>query len=156
VNLPAALHRPNGAFVTLLVAGELNGCIGDVAGSASLAVSVADLAIKAAFHDPRLPALTSSDLAGLTIEVSLLSSRIEVPAGSRTELLQQLRRDEHGLTIRSGSRRALFLPSVWRQLPRPDQFVDQLLRKAGLPHGAWPDDLVAAVFTTTTVSRHLA
>lgn len=154
-DLPTPLRLPNGAFVTLHVAGRLNGCIGDVAGSAPLAVSVAELAIKAAFHDPRLPLLRRVDLAHLSIEVSLLSPHVEVPAGSRTELLQHVHPDDHGLVLAAGSRRALFLPDVWRQLPRPDDFVDQLLRKAGLPADAWPGDLAAAVFTTTSIHRHL-
>ncbi len=155
VDLPPALHRSIGAFVTLVVAGELNGCVGDITGSASLAVSVTELAIRAAFDDPRLPALREADLPSLSIEVSLLSAQVEVPARSRAELVQALRRNEHGLIIRSGVRRALFLPSVWRQLPQPERFVDQLLHKSGLPLHAWPDDLVAAVFTTSTVHRRL-
>lgn len=151
--LPVVLRQPCGVFVTLHVAGELNGCIGNISGAGPLVTNVAELAVKAAFEDPRLPALRRHDLARLSIEVSLLSALLEVPARSRAELLQQLWRGEHGLVIRSGAHQAVFLPSVWEQLPEPERFLDQLLRKAGLPPERWPDDLVAAVFTTTTFAR---
>lgn len=155
VDLPPALQRPTDVFVTLHVAGELNGCVGRIDHGESLAVAVPHLATKAAFEDPRLPALEPEDLTRLSIEVSLLSARVIVPAASRAQLLRHVRRGEHGLAIRSGDRRALFLPAVWRQLPEPDHFLDQLLRKAGLTHDSWPDDLMAAVFTTATTHRHL-
>jgi AmmeMemoRadiSam system protein A len=153
--LPPSLAQPLGAFVSLHVAGELNGCIGNIGGTTAIAVSVAELAVKAAFEDPRLPALRPDDLAALDIEISVLSARVEVPARTRSDLLAQLRPGEHGLVLRSGHRHALFLPSVWEQLPHPDLFVDQLLRKAGLPSHAWPADVLAELFTTATVRRAL-
>ena len=60
--LPANLHRPSGAFVTLTVHDELNGCIGTVGGDEPLGLAVARLAAAAAVDDPRLPRLSSSDL----------------------------------------------------------------------------------------------
>lgn len=146
---------PGGAFVTLHVAGRLNGCIGHLGESSALAVTVSELAVKAAFHDPRLPELQTADLHDLRIEISLLSPSREVPARSRAELFEHLRVHEHGLVLASGRRRALFLPDVWQQLPDPDDFVDHLLRKAGLRADRWPDDLTAEVFTTAAVRREL-
>lgn len=153
VSLPPSLHRPAGAFVTLRIAGELNGCIGNVDGDAAVAVSVAELAVKAAFDDPRLPALRPTDLAELTIEISLMSVGVTVPAGSRSELLGHVEPFRHGLILASGNRRALFLPDVWEQLRRPDEFLDHLLHKAGIPTGSWPADLRAERFTTASVRR---
>ncbi len=154
--LPTSLARPIGAFVSLHVAGELNGCIGNMGGTTAIAASVTELAVKAAFEDPRLPALRSVDLTDLHIEISLLSARVEVPARTRSELVAQLRPVEHGLVLRSGYRQALFLPSVWEQLPHPDLFVDQLLRKAGISPTTWPGDMLAELFTTATVHRELS
>lgn len=152
-SLTPPLLRPTGAFVTLHVGGELNGCIGNVTGSGPLAASIADLAIKAAFADPRLPALRPADLDRLDIEISLLTEPNEVPARSRAELLQHLRPGVDGLILHSGAHQAVFLPTVWRQLPEPDRFVDHLLLKAGLPTASWPRDLTAFVFTTATFRR---
>lgn len=154
--LPPALGRRCGAFVTLHVAGELNGCIGDIDGSDELAVDVGRLALRAAFDDPRLPALQCDDLATLGIEISLLSTPAAIAAGTRPELLRQVASHRPGLIVERGRHRGVFLPIVWRQLPRPDDFVDQLLHKAGLPVDPWPHDLAASVFTTASIHRDLA
>lgn len=153
--LPPALRVRRGAFVTLHVSGELNGCIGNIDGVDSIADDVGDLAVKAAFDDPRLPALRLADLANLSIEISLLSRPVEIPAGTRTELLRHLRIRADGLIIEHEQRRGIFLPVVWEQLPHPDEFLDQLLRKAGLRSDPWPAGLSAAVFTTASVQRRL-
>ncbi|MFW2333861.1 AmmeMemoRadiSam system protein A [Ilumatobacter sp.] len=153
--LPPALRQRRGTFVTLHVAGELNGCLGNIEGTGSLAVDVPDHAIGAAFEDPRLPALRPDDLTAVSIEISLLSSPSRVPATTRAELLRHLRADEHGLILECGRKRALLLPAVWRQLRQPDRFVDQLLRKARLPVDPWPTGVRAAVFTTSAVHRRL-
>jgi AMMECR1 domain-containing protein len=41
---------------------------------------------------------------------------------------------------------------VWEQLPRPQQFLEQLKRKAGLPRAFWSDDLKAWRFACRSVS----
>ena len=154
-SLSPELRRPIGAFVTLHVGGALNGCIGNITASEPLAPEVARLALAAAFADPRLPALGSDELDRLDIDISLLSEPTGIPARSRHELLAHLRPGDDGLIIRSGRHQALFLPSVWRQLPQPDDFVDQLFRKARLRPEPWPTDLTASGFTTATVHRSL-
>jgi len=153
--LPERLRQPCGAFVTLHVDGQLNGCIGNIDTNDPLGMCIARLAIQAAFEDPRLPQLTEADLHGLQIEVSLLSPHTEVPAGTRAQLIGQLTAGVHGLIIASGHHRAVFLPSVWAQLPDPEQFLDQLLRKAGLATTRWPSDMHAEVFTTESFGRQL-
>jgi AmmeMemoRadiSam system protein A len=149
------MQQPCGAFVTLYVDGELNGCIGNIDSRDPLGACIATLAVQAAFEDPRLPKLHREDLDGLHIEVSLLSPRGEVPANSRSQLLEQLTPGVHGLIIASEHHRAVFLPSVWAQLPVPDHFLDQLLRKAGLSTRGWPNDMHAEVFTTESFGRQL-
>ncbi|HMS90157.1 MAG TPA: AMMECR1 domain-containing protein [Acidimicrobiales bacterium] len=74
-DLPAVLHECRGAFVTLHVAGALNGCIGAIVADEPLAPTVARLARSAAFDDPRLPATTPADLAHPSIDASVLSRR---------------------------------------------------------------------------------
>ena len=151
--LPERLRRPGGAFVTLHVDGKLNGCIGHIESDEAIGVCVSNLAIQAAFADHRLPNLRRRDLPGLHIEISLLSPRTTIPAGTREALLEHVRPHVDGLIIAGGNRRAVFLPSVWAQLRLPDQFLDQLLRKAGLPTTGWPTDMHAEVFTTESFGR---
>jgi AMMECR1 domain-containing protein len=42
-----------------------------------------------------------------------------------------------GVIIRKGHTSATFLPQVWEQLPRPEDFLTHLCTKAGLPSDAW-------------------
>lgn len=151
--LPEALRRPCGAFVTLHVDGHLNGCIGNIDGTDPIGKCVVNLARQAAFDDPRLPKLRRNDLDHLEIEVSILSPRRAIAAGTRAELIEQLEPHVHGLIIESGTHRAVFLPDVWAQLPAPETFVDRLLHKAGLVPAVWPTDMRAALFTTSSVTR---
>lgn len=153
-SLPPALSTRRGAFVTLTVDGELNGCIGDVAGRQALAHAVARLALAAAFDDPRLPALRPDQYERLAVEVSVLSPWSPVVAADRGELSAGLRPGIDGLMVGAGHRTGLFLPDVWDQLPDPDDFLDQLWRKAGLPASTWPDTILR--FTTQRLRRGTA
>ncbi|HSJ91562.1 MAG TPA: AmmeMemoRadiSam system protein A [Ilumatobacter sp.] len=149
--VPEALRARRGAFVTLTVDGELNGCIGDVAGNQPLHEAVARLALSAAFDDPRLPPLHPHQYERLTIEVSVLTPFEPVVAGDRAELVALLQPHVDGVVIRAGYCSGLFLPGVWSQLPDPDLFLDQLWRKAGLPTSVWPETIDR--FTTQHLSR---
>jgi len=147
------LHQTLGVFVTLKVRGDLNGCIGSIQGDDPLAESVARYAWAAAFSDPRLPPLRRSEYEHLHIEVSVLSPLTGLPSASRSDLRRELRPGVDGLFIRSGERRAVFLPSVWDQLHSVEVFIDHLLRKAGLAPTVWPDDLHASRFSAQKIGR---
>ena len=151
--LHADLSEARGAFVTLRVRGELNGCIGSIEGEEPLGIAASRHAWSAAFADPRLPPLRRADHENLEIEVSVLSPLSPLPAGSRSELLNALRPRVDGLLIAVGTRRAVFLPSVWDQLPSADQFVEHLLLKAGLAPDVWPTELRAHRFTAQKISH---
>ena len=150
---PPALRQPIAAFVTLIVDGALNGCIGGIDGREPLGAAVAHHAWAAAFTDPRLPPLRAADYDDLVIEISLLSPLKPLAARTREELLAGLRPHVDGLVLQAGARRALFLPVVWEQLPEPAAFVDHLLLKAGLPARSWPPTIAASRFTATRYSR---
>jgi uncharacterized protein len=152
-HLPNELRRAVGTFVTLNVRGQLNGCIGSIETDDAVAVSVARHAWSAAFRDPRLPALRWVDYDHLDIEVSLLSPLSPILASTRDDLLDVLEPGVDGLLIASGSRRAVFLPSVWEQLPTPEAFLRHLFHKAGLDPATWPDDLRAFGFTAEKYGR---
>ncbi len=154
--LPDELRRPVGAFVTLNVHGALNGCIGSIETDEPLGVSVARHAWSAAFTDPRLPALRWVDYEHLDIEISILSPLTPIAAPSREALLGVLEPGVDGLLIAAGSRRAVFLPSVWEQLASAETFVTHLFHKAGLDPTSWPGNLRAFVFTAEKFGRSAA
>jgi AmmeMemoRadiSam system protein A len=145
--LPEPARERRGVFVTLMVAGELNGCIGSLEGADPLAVAVPSLAWEAAFADPRLPALSRSDVNALAIKVSVLSTLEKMAAATEAEVVAALRPGVDGLVLAAGLRRATFLPSVWESLPDPVQFVRQLGAKAHLRAGSWPEGLSAFRYT---------
>jgi AmmeMemoRadiSam system protein A len=152
-DLPPALQEKRGVFVTLLVDGALNGCIGSIDGDEPLGQAVPRLARSAAFADWRLPSLRTSDYPSLTIEVSLLSPLEPVPAASRRQLLDQLRPGVDGLLLEAGPRRGVFLPVVWEKVPDPDDFLDHLLNKAGIRPRTWPAEMAAWRFTVEKLTR---
>jgi hypothetical protein len=60
---------------------------------------------------------------------------------SEQQLIDQLRPGEDGLIIQDGPHRATFLPSVWHQLPGPEDFIQHLKRKAGLSVDYWSNTI---------------
>ena len=142
--MPPALSPWRATFVTLTENGRLRGCIGSPAPRRPLIDDAVANAVQAGFADPRFPPLKESDLPGLRLDVSILSHPRPIAAESESALAGALEPDRDGLIIGSGRRRALFLPSVWRQLPDARVFVRHLLAKADLT--GWPEGLEAMRF----------
>ena len=155
-SLPARLQDPRGAFVTLHVRDELNGCIGRLETDEKLGALIPVLAFESAFGDPRLPALQETDLPWLHVEISILSPLERMAVRDRADLLAALRPGTDGLLIRAVPYQATFLPAVWASAPEPDYFVDLLFRKAGLPPGGWPPDLQVYRYRTVSFGRPAA
>jgi AmmeMemoRadiSam system protein B/AmmeMemoRadiSam system protein A len=127
------LRQPGATFVTLLKNGELRGCIGSLQAAKPLAEDVADNALGAAFRDPRFPELSAAEWPQCRVEVSLLSVPKPLRFADEADLLRQILQREDGLILEADGRRATFLPQVWQSVPDKRAFLDELLRKAGLP-----------------------
>lgn len=153
--LPPALRERHGAFVTIEVDGELNGCIGSIVAAEPLGVAVPQLAWKAAFADPRLPALTPAEYPLSEIKISVLSPLEAVPASSEAELLANLEAGRDGVLIRSGAVNATFLPAMWAKLPDALTFLRHLEAKAGLRPGSWPRHMDAWRYRSTEFRRRV-
>ncbi len=87
------------------------------------------------------------------IEVSLLSPLEPVSFVDEADLLRRLRPGIDGLVLEHDGRRGTFLPAVWRQLPRPEEFLRQLKRKAGLDPGFWAPELSVSRYTVDSWSE---
>jgi AmmeMemoRadiSam system protein A len=138
-----ALDTECGAFVTLHEAGRLRGCIGYIRAVKPLRQTVAEMAVQAALHDPRFPAVTAAEIPDLDIEISVLSPLEGVDDVSSIEV------GRHGLIIQDARHSGLLLPQVateqgWDR----DTFLDHTCLKAGLEPGAWRrDDVTILRFT---------
>jgi AmmeMemoRadiSam system protein A len=149
------LQVPAACFVTLKKQGELRGCIGSLEAHRSMVEDVAHNADSAAFSDPRFPPLREEELAGLELDISLLTPAEEIHFSSEADLLSQIRPGIDGLIIEEGYRRGTFLPSVWEQLPRPEQFLQHLKLKAGLPPDHWSGNIRVSRYTTQIFGKRL-
>lgn len=131
------LQTPCGVFVTLKKNHRLRGCIGTLEGREPLAQGVRTYAEHAAFHDPRFAPLSAGELDQVTIEVSVLTPPQPLAYTDVKDLPALLRPGVDGVILRKGNAGATFLPQVWEQLPRPEDFLSQLCLKAGLPASEW-------------------
>lgn len=150
----AFLDRPGACFVSLHRRGELRGCIGNITPMPTLRAAVTHNAVAAALRDPRFPPLARLELADTLLEISLLSALSPIPCDTEAALLAALRPNIDGLQIAAGPHRAVFIPSVWDQLPDPRQFLTNLRAKARIPPGRWPADMHAERFTAEHFAEH--
>ena len=130
-------REKRGTFVTLKIKGQLRGCMGCLTPSETIMEGIQGNAVNSAFNDPRFPQLTPDELARAEIDISILTTPRKLEYSGADDLLNKLRPDVDGLIINKGPARATFLPQVWSQLPKPEDFLAHLCRKAGLPDDEW-------------------
>jgi AmmeMemoRadiSam system protein A len=132
-----AFQEQRGTFVTLKIRNQLRGCMGCLTPSETILEGIKRNAINAAFNDPRFPPLTTPEFEEAEIEVSILTTPQELQYSDGSDLLKKLRPNIDGAIISQGMARATFLPQVWEQLPRTEDFLSHLCRKAGLSPDEW-------------------
>jgi AmmeMemoRadiSam system protein A len=131
--MPEVLRKKMGAFVTLRKNKEdLRGCIGYIKGIHPLHQTVREMAVQAAFHDPRFEPVRKDEWAGIDIEISVLSPLKKIKSVEEIEV------GVHGILIEKGFNSGLLLPQVatengWDRAT----FVEYTCYKAGLPKDAW-------------------
>jgi AmmeMemoRadiSam system protein A len=132
--LTETLRERRGAFVSLHSRGQLRGCIGRIQPNQPLHQIVEEMALAAAFEDPRFSPLTLKELKDLELEISVLTPL------QRIKDMQEIEVGKHGLYIKKGFHSGLLLPQVatehrWNTLT----FLEETCRKAGLPRNAWKE-----------------
>jgi AmmeMemoRadiSam system protein A len=128
------LEEQRGAFVTLTIGGSLRGCIGQIRSRQPLYQAVADMALAAAFEDPRFVPLSEAEFAIAEIEISVLTPL------RRVHDLEKIEVGRDGLMIKLDLHSGLLLPQVatehgWDRI----QFLEQTCLKAGLPKNSYRD-----------------
>lgn len=136
-SLPPELQAHGACFVTLTHGDSLRGCIGSLEARQPLAVDVQEHAGDAAFRDFRFPPLTESELAGLHVEISVLSAPEPLKYNTPEELPGLLNPGIDGVVLSRGMRRATFLPQVWEKVTDPNSFLDMLCEKMGVDYDLW-------------------
>ena len=146
------LFNKGASFVTLTENGQLRGCIGSVFGRQSVAKDVADNTYAAALEDKRFNPLTAQDLPNLKISISLLTGYERIRYQDEADLLRQIEAGKDGIVLRSGDRQALFLPSVWKELPDKQEFLNNLKLKAGMTPSYWSNKIKVYRFYTVEIT----
>ncbi len=129
-----ALEEHRGAFVSLKKRGRLRGCIGFIEAKKPLVRTVEEMAIAAAFQDPRFSPLRKEELKDVQLEISVLTPLRKIADVGEIEV------GTHGLYIRRGGCAGLLLPQVateWRW--DRGTFLMETCCKAGLEPDAWRD-----------------
>jgi len=126
------LLEKRGCFVTLHTEGRLRGCIGIFEGRDALWKNIEEMAVQAAFHDPRFPPLSSEEFDKIDIEISVLSPLKKI------DDVDEIIVGEHGVYMTRGFNRGVLLPQVateqgWDR----DTFLDHTCLKAGLDTECW-------------------
>ncbi len=124
------LARPAAAFVTIYVADQLRGCLGELGAETPLARVVARCSWRAARFDSRFEPIQCDELGEVRVKISVLGPLRTIDGPD------DIRIGRDGLLIEHAARRGLLLPEVaadhgWDA----PAFLAQLYRKAGIaPH----------------------
>lgn len=127
------LNREMGAFVTLHKRGELRGCIGNIIGRGPLCLTVRDMAVEAALHDPRFTPVGIGEMRDIDVEISVLSELEKVDDVNKIVM------GKHGVLVRKGSAGGVYLPQVATETgwTREEFLTSLCAHKAGLLPDAW-------------------
>ena len=130
------LQAKSGAFVTLKIDGHLRGCIGFIVAVKPLVETIQEMALSAAFRDPRFPAVQAEEVDELEIEISVLSPFEMIKDTSVIKV------GVHGIQIAKGPwNRGLLLPQVATEYGWDRRtFLEHTCAKAGLPKDAWKSE----------------
>ncbi len=120
--------------MTLHRHGSLRGCIGLVQAIKPLYRTVQEMAVSAAFEDPRFPPLHREELGDIEVEISVMSPL------ERVSTIEEIQVGVHGLIMKRGYHQGLLLPQVateqgWER----DTFLQHTCFKAGMSGDCWKD-----------------
>jgi AmmeMemoRadiSam system protein A len=137
------LKEKRGAFVTIKKKDQLRGCIGYLKAVLPLYETIREMAIQAAFDDPRFSPLQKNEWKDINIEISVLTPM------KKLSDVSEIKVGVHGLYIEKGPYSGLLLPQVatehrWNSIT----FLENTCYKAGLPKDAWKSkDTVVYIFS---------
>jgi len=139
------LQEKRGVFVTLTKNSRLRGCIGHHESDLPLIELVPQMAVSAAFGDPRFAPLQVDELEEIQIKVSVYLTNVY-----KIDRIEEFQMGVHGIILHKQGRSATFLPEVpieagWESV---EEEMTYLCQKAGLPSDGWKDGAEFWVYRT--------
>jgi len=138
-NLSPVLLEKRGCFVTLEKNHQLRGCIGYLQPREALVKAVVENAINAAVNDHRFPRVTREELDLLSVEISVLTVPRLMTYKTTDDLLAKLVPERDGIILKSSYHQSTYLPQVWKQIPKKEEFLSRLCLKGGAQADCWKD-----------------
>ena len=128
------LEKDGAVFVTINTEPneQLRGCIGSLQAYRPLYKDIISNAQSAALRDPRFNPLTLEELNHISLEVSILSEPKILEYSDLEDLKSKVVPFQDGIVLRHNGKHATYLPQVWEQLPKFDDFFSSLCLKANL------------------------
>jgi len=138
---PIELDEKLGVFVTLNKNNALRGCIGYAEPIETAINATIDVAIAAAFNDPRFSAVTKDEFQILDFEVTVLTRPELIEVAHPDQYFEEIEIGVDGLIIQKGYSRGLLLPQVAVENAfGVEEFLEQTCMKAGISADSWMDE----------------
>ena len=138
---PAELDEDLGVFVTLNKKNNLRGCIGYAEPIKPAIDATMEVALAAAFNDPRFPEVSEKEFDDLEFEVTVLTKPELIEVAHYDQYLDEIEIGRDGLIIQKGYARGLLLPQVAVENAfTTEEFLDHTCMKAGISADSWMDE----------------
>jgi len=150
---PQVFDQPGACFVTIEKNGHLRGCIGSIVAYRALITDLVEHAKDAAFKDTRFSPVKEEELPDLKFSVSILTDPKKIVFENEDQLMEKIVPNEDGIIIRDGDLQAVYLPSVWAEIPDKKEFMKSLKLKAGMEENHFSDTFEAFKFHTIYIKE---
>ena len=100
-----------------------------------------EVALSAAFNDPRFPQVSDKEFEELDFEVTVLTKPQLIEVAHYEQYLDEIEIGRDGLIIQKGYARGLLLPQVATENAfTKEDFLDHTCMKAGISADSWMDE----------------
>ena len=135
------MDEPLGVFVTINKNNNLRGCIGYAEPVKPAIDATIEVAIAAAFNDPRFNQITEKEFEELEFEVTVLTKPEMIVVAHPDQYFDEIEIGRDGLIIQKGYARGLLLPQVAVENAfTKEDFLDHTCMKAGISADSWMDE----------------
>ena len=138
---PIELDEELGVFVTLNKKSNLRGCIGYAEPIKPAINATMEVALAAAFNDPRFNEVSENEFDDLEFEVTVLTKPEVIEVAHYKQYFDEIEIGRDGLIIQKGYARGLLLPQVAVENAFTiEDFLEHTCMKAGISADSWMDE----------------